>query len=74
MEVTFSPETEAKVNNAAVANESSPAEYVQQLVESYVDHDAWFRGRVKEGIEQLDRGEFISHESVKANIEKLLRG
>lgn len=72
MEVSFTLETEAKVNSAAVANESSAAEYVRQLVETYVDHDTWFRRRVKEGLDQLDRGEFVSHEEVKARIEKML--
>jgi len=52
MEVNLGPETQAKVNRAAAANESSAAEYVRQLVESYVDHDAWFRHQVREGLDQ----------------------
>ncbi len=73
MEVNLTPDTQAKVNRAAAANQSSAAEYVQELVEHYVDHDTWFRQQVNEGMDQLDRGEFLTHEEVKARMGKLLR-
>ena len=44
-----------------------------QLVERYLDHDAWFRQRVRKGLDQLDRGEFLTHEEVGAHIEQMLR-
>jgi predicted transcriptional regulator len=62
MEVHLRPELRARVDRAARENNSGPAEYVQQLVEHYVDHDVWFRERVKKGLDQLDRGEFLTHE------------
>ena len=43
MEVHLSPELQAKVEQAAAENKSGAEEYVKQLVEHYVDHDAWFR-------------------------------
>jgi predicted transcriptional regulator len=70
MEVHFSPELQAKVESAAAANRSGADEYVQQLVESYVDHDAWFRQEVAVGLAQLDRGEFLTHEEVGARLQK----
>lgn len=73
MEVNFTPETQAKLNQAAAENKSGAAEYVQQLVERYVDHDAWFREQVKEGVGQLDRGEFLTHEEMGARIEQMFR-
>jgi hypothetical protein len=45
MEVHFSPDLETKVNRVAAENRSGADEYVQQLVEHYIDHDAWFRQR-----------------------------
>jgi predicted transcriptional regulator len=66
MEVNFTPETQAKLNRVAAESRSGLAEYVQQLVEHYVDHDAWFGQKVKEGFAQLDRGEFVSHEEMGA--------
>jgi len=58
MEVHLNPELQARVDRAAKANNRSPEEYVQQLVEHYVGHDVWFREQVKKGLDQLDRGEF----------------
>src|SRR6266568_7645154 len=62
MEVHLSPELQAKVDRAAAE------EYVKQLVEHYVDHDAWFRQQVTRGLDQLDRGEFLTHEEVGARV------
>jgi hypothetical protein len=47
MEVRLKPEE--RVDRAAKENNSAPAEYVQQLVEHYVDHDVWFREQIKKG-------------------------
>ena len=73
MEVKLSPELQAKVDRAAAENKSGAAEYVKQLVEHYVDHDAWFRQQVTRGLEQLDRGKFLTHEEVGARIEQMFR-
>jgi predicted transcriptional regulator len=49
----------------AAAKTNSGAEgYVKQLVEHYLDHNGWFRQQVKKGLDQLDRGEFLTHEEV----------
>lgn len=73
MELRLTPELQAKVERAAAENKSDAAEYVQQLVEHYVDHDQWFRKQVQKGLDQLDRGEYVEHEEVWARMEKLLR-
>ena len=64
---------QAKVERAAAENNSEAAEYVQQLVEHYLDHDQWFRRQVQRGLDQLDRGEYVEHEEVWARIEKMFR-
>ena len=43
MEVHLPPELQAKVNRAAAENNSGSEEYVKQLLECYLEHDAWFR-------------------------------
>jgi len=73
MEVHLPPELQAKVDRAAAENNSGAEEYVKQLVEHYLDHDAWFRQKVKKGLDQLDRGEFLTHEEVGARIDKMFR-
>jgi len=73
MEVHFSPDLEARINRAAARKASNPGEYVQQIVEDYLDHEAWFVDQVKSGIDQLDRGEVLTHEEVGIRINQLFR-
>ncbi len=67
------PELQAKVERAAAENKSGAEEYVKQLVEHYLEHDAWFRQQVKKGLDQLDGGESLSHEEVGARIDQMFR-
>ena len=71
MEVNLSPELQAKLAHIAAENNSAAEEYVRQLVEHYLDHDAWFRQKVKTGLSQLDQGKFISHEEISARIDEI---
>jgi predicted transcriptional regulator len=51
---------------AAAETNSGAEEYIKQLVEHYLGHDGWFRQQAKKGLDQLDRGEFLTHEEVGA--------
>ncbi len=73
MEVHFKPEVQARIARLAAEHQSDPDTYVQQLVESVLEHDFWFRGQVQQGLDQLDRGEYLTHEQVGARLEELLR-
>jgi predicted transcriptional regulator len=73
MELHLKPELHARVDRAAKQNNRGPEEYVEQLVEHYVEHDVWFREQIKKGLDQLDRGEFLTHEEMGARIEKMFR-
>lgn len=73
MEVNLNPELQAKLAQIAAENNSGAEEYVRQLVEHYLDHDAWFRQKVKMGLSQLDRGEFVTHEEIGARIDEMFR-
>lgn len=46
MEVHFTPELQAKLDRVAADVASGADEYVQQLVEHYLDRDLWFRQKV----------------------------
>jgi predicted transcriptional regulator len=37
---------------------------VRQLVKQYLDYDSWFREKVNAGLEQLDAGQYLTHEEV----------
>jgi predicted transcriptional regulator len=73
MEVHFSPDLQEKLDRVAAENRRGADEYVQQLVESYLDHDAWFRQKVTASLGQLDRAEFLTHEEVGARLEKMFK-
>jgi predicted transcriptional regulator len=64
MEVHFSPELQEKIVRIAAENQRDADDYVQQLVEHYVDHDAWFRQKVTASLGRLDRGEFLEHDGL----------
>ena len=70
MEVHFNTDLQTKVNRLAAENQSNAAEYVQQLVEHYVDHDGWFRQKVKAGLAKLDQGEYLTNEEVAERIKR----
>ena len=73
MEVQFTPELQARLNRVAADNNSDAASYVQDLVEHYLDHDAWFRQKVTASLAQLERGEFLTHEQVGERLRKLFQ-
>ena len=37
------------------------------------DYEQWFRKQVQEGIDQLDRGEFLTYEEVGRRIDEMFR-
>lgn len=71
MEVHFPPALQEQIDQVAADNASASDEYVQQLVARYLEQDVWVRREVKKGLEQLDRGDYLTHEEVGARIEKL---
>jgi predicted transcriptional regulator len=73
MEVHFTPELEQKLTRVAAENDRDADHYVQQLVESYLDHDAWFRQKVTASVGRLDRGEFLAHDEVGARLDDMFR-
>jgi len=73
MEVHFTPELQAKLDQAAAENHRASDDYVQQLVENYLEHDAWFRRKVTASLGRLDAGEFLTHGEVGARLAKMLK-
>ena len=73
MEVRFSPEFETKLERLATESGRGPEQLVREIVQTYLDHDLWFKAEVQKGLAQLDNGEFIGHDEVVARIEQLFR-
>jgi predicted transcriptional regulator len=73
MEISLTPDLEAKLSRIASETGKGPNQVVEELVADYVDHDEWFRREVQKGVASLDAGRFVSHEDVGRQIEKILR-
>jgi predicted transcriptional regulator len=69
MEVCFSPEFEAELKRVASENGRAAEQLVQEIVQTYLSHDQWFKSEVQKGLNQLDRVEFVDHEEVVERIE-----
>ena len=72
MEVKLSPELQAKLDCMAAPQGRDSASLVHDAVERLIGYDEWFMRQVEEGLAQLDRGEFLTHEEVGARMEKLI--
>jgi predicted transcriptional regulator len=73
MEVNFVPELQEKIQRIAAENHRDPGEVVQEIVKQHLDYDAWYRGMVQQGMDELDRGEFLTDEEVWVRIDKTLK-
>jgi predicted transcriptional regulator len=71
MEVHFTPEIEAIIKRLAASAGRDAEQLVLEIVESHLNHDLWFRQEVQKGLDQLGRGESISHDEVFASIERM---
>ena len=73
MEISFTPELEAKLNRIASQAGKGADQVVRELVVNYVDHDEWFRQEVGKGLASLDQGKSVSHEEVRRQMERNFR-
>jgi predicted transcriptional regulator len=72
MEVHFTPEQEAQLSRIADQNGTDTEQLVKDAALRLVE-DVRFRASVRRGVEQANRGELLSHNDVKARIERLLQ-
>ena len=73
MEIHLPPELESQLNRVAADNGQQAEQVMQELVQKYIDHDKWFKQEIEKGRLQLDNGEFVSHDDVVDQIERLFR-
>jgi predicted transcriptional regulator len=73
MEVPISPDQESALRHIAATTGRNPEELIRDAVEQLLDYDRWFREQVQIGLEQADRGEFVTHEEVGERIRRLFR-
>lgn len=73
MEVRFTPDQEALLSQIASQAGTDPENVVKDMVLRQLQEDVRFRNAVEEGIAAAERGEFVEHEEVWANLEKILQ-
>jgi predicted transcriptional regulator len=73
MEISLTPEVEARLAQIASEEGKGAGQVVQELVANYLDHDEWFRREVQKGLASLDAGRFVSHEEVRREMDRILK-
>ena len=73
MEVRLQPEKEAQLAQIAAQRGLKTDELAQQVLSRYLEDDARFIEAVNLGVAAADRGEFVEHDKVGAEIRKILR-
>jgi predicted transcriptional regulator len=73
MEVHFTPEQEARLAQLASHNGTEAEQLVKKATINMLEDGERFRAAVRERIAAADRSEFVDHEEVWTNIEKILR-
>lgn len=73
MEVRFTPEQEAQLSQIAAHAGIDAEHLVKNAALRLMEDNTAFRAAVQEGIAAGNRGEFVEHEEVWANVEEILR-
>ena len=71
MEVHFTPDIEAQLQQLAISTGTDAEQLVKDAALRLLQEDARFRAAVRKGIEQADRGEFIEEEEMDTRIERM---
>ena len=73
MQVNLTPEQEAQLLQIASHECIKPEELAKDVLLKLIEDNERYRAAVREGIASADRGEFVEHQDVWANVEKILR-
>jgi predicted transcriptional regulator len=74
MEVSLSPELQAKLARIAAKHGRDTEALVIEAVERMISYDEWLLREVKVGIEAADRGELRDYEEVRKLIDQRYPG
>ncbi len=73
MEIHFTPEQEAALEQLANGAGTDARQLVRDAALHLLGEDAAFRSAVRDGIAQADRGEFIEEDAMASRLERMLR-
>ena len=72
MDVPLQPEKEAQLAQIAAQRGLKTDELAQRVLNLYLEDDARFVEAVNLGLAAAERGEFVEHEEVGAQLKKIL--
>ena len=73
MEVHFTPEQEAQLEQIATKSGTDTEGLVTNVIVRYLDEEARFLAAVDKGLVASERGEFIEEEEMDARFEAMLK-
>ena len=73
MEVHFTPETQARLQEVAIRAGKSPEQVIEEAVDRILEYDERFLAAVEEGRASARRGDLLEHDDVVERIERILR-
>ncbi len=73
MEVHFSPEKEARLQEFASRAGKDPVQMVEEAVDRMLEYDSCFLEAVEQGRASARRGDLLDHDAVVARVEQLFR-
>lgn len=71
MEVHFTPEQQARIEQIASKEGTDPNRLVRDVLVRYLDDEARFLAAVEKGLAAAERGEFIEEEEMNARVERM---
>ena len=73
MHLNLTPEQEAQLSRLARHEGMNAEELAKHAVLRFIEDNERFLAAVQIGIDQADRGDFVSHDEVKERISRLFR-
>ena len=73
MEVHFTPEKEARLQQVASRSGKEAAQVVEEAVDRMLEYETRFVEAVEEGRASARRGDLLEHDQVVERIEQMLR-
>lgn len=71
MEIHLNPDQEARLSQIAIYAGKNAEEIVVDAALRLLEEDAAFRAAVRKGVEQADRGEFVSEEEMTSRLHRM---
>lgn len=72
MDIHLDPDLQAKLAKLAAERGRDPETLAKEAIQRFVGYDEWFIEEVEKGLAQIERGQVLTHEEVRARLEKLL--